>query len=1461
MMQMNLTLHHLCRCVVTCFVLSTIVLFPNVLKSQCSLACSGTVQVSLDSNCEAELTPDMVLNDAMTSCPDGIFHVMVEDHYGNQIVFPEITDADGNIIPVIDASLIGEDVFAKILDTESGNSCWGNLIVEDKIPPILACENDTIPCNQISDYVPEVVNNCDDSEFTLVSEQVFPLDCDTLFIKRIDRTYIATDGSGNVSAPCTVSIFLERFDFDTLTCPANFLKVDDTALECSDTFLRDENGHPHPDVTGVPTAYGEDLWPNVDFYCNIGVFYTDLELPTPDCVTKIMRTWEIREWWCNQEIDSLCLQVIEIVDSEGPTITCPNDMTITTNTTMDYNDPVIGHLTCGGLVQLPTLPVSDLCSDEISVTVDFPGGFLYTNGGQAILPMGRHLITYTAYDDCYNATPCTFFIDVVDETAPVAICTQFTTVSLTNDGQAHVYAEVFDNGSYDDCKLWNTVVKRMNPDPCNCEVPHFDGFEYLGDRGGKYYFLSDRAVPGWLAKKEAQCYEGTVAITNTAGEFNWLHAQVSPELDPNEAYYIGLERHYGDFLWADGTPLTFSNWGVGEPNNIGGEENCVEVWPNGDWNDVPCHEEMRYVMEISNVCGFNEFATFCCADIGEETMVIFRTIDYYGNHNDCMVSVEVQDKLAPTISCPPHMIVECTEDFDIDNLAITFGEATASDNCNVMMEETAVFDINQCNLGTITRTFTATDDGGRQSSCSQIIYIENNDPFFINKLNPLDPNDDIVWPVDVTMEGCNSPDDFGPDVTGSPVFLEDECDLVGANFEDEVFTFNTNNQENACFKILRTWTVIDWCQFTNGQYVTCSYTQVIKINNSEDPEITSDCSPVSTCTYDSDCLSGNISLTATATDDCTATADLQWEYVVDANNDGSFDFLPVTGFGGTADASGDYPVGSHRILYTFRDRCGNKISCEQLFSVVNCKAPTPYCLNGLAVDLMPVDTDGDGDIDTGEVELWASDFDAGSYHTCPQYDVVVSFTPDINDKNMLFTCADFGEAQVMIYATAVDPITGEPILDIDGNPLQSFCNTFVDVQDNMGACTGLLPEGRIIGNITTEMEENLEEVSVELEGSEFNATMTDVDGMYAFPSMIVGGSYSVDPTKDINPLNGVSTLDLVLIQRHVLGLNAIESPYKIIAADINKDDKVTAVDLVELRKLILGIYDTYPENESWRFVDRDYTFVDNNPLDEAFPESYLIDNFVSDMTVNFVGVKVGDVNNTAATQLNSGSVIENRSSENLELTTEATISTAGDVILIPVYAKQASLMGMQFTMELNGIQIQNIRSGQLTITEANYAVLSQDVVSFSWGAIENVNVDSNAPIFTIEASAKYNVNIENAIELTSAITRAEAYNVNQEVMDITLNSRSVEQVYSLAQNTPNPFTKNTVIEFVIPTDQAVTIAIHDVSGKLVTEIKGNYSKGVNRVEFDAEEVNAQGILYYSMKSGEFTTTKKMVVIK
>jgi hypothetical protein len=130
------------------------------------------------------------------------------------------------------------------------------------------------------------------------------------------------------------------------------------------------------------------------------------------------------------------------------------------------------------------------------------------------------------------------------------------------------------------------------------------------------------------------------------------------------------------------------------------------------------------------------------------------------------------------------------------------------------------------------------------------------------------------------------------------------------------------------------------------------------------PEFLTDQPDIDRCN-DFDCGGLFVELIQRAEDDCTPDDLLQYSWAIDFGNNQTIDEGPYSGLGAVIDASRVYPLGHHRIIYTFEDRCGNRTVREQLLHLNSCKAPVPVCINGLSTDLMPVDTDGDGIEDTG----------------------------------------------------------------------------------------------------------------------------------------------------------------------------------------------------------------------------------------------------------------------------------------------------------------------------------------------------------------------------------------------------------------------------------------------------------------------------------------------------------------
>lgn len=169
----------------------------------------------------------------------------------------------------------------------------------------------------------------------------------------------------------------------------------------------------------------------------------------------------------------------------------------------------------------------------------------------------------------------------------------------------------------------------------------------------------------------------------------------------------------------------------------------------------------------------------------------------------------------------------------------------------------------------------------------------------------------------------------------------------------------------------------------------------------------------------------------------------------------------------------------------------------------------------------------------------------------------------------------------------------------------------------------------ISGNVQTHDGVPMPGVKITVTGDASASILTDDQGNYSFQNIPQGGNYTIAASHDSNDLEGVSTFDLVLITKHILGLEPLNSPWKIIAADANKSNSVTTFDIVEIRKLILGIYSSFPNNTSWRFFPASASFIDPaQPFNGTFPpEAIPITNLQADFTNgNFKGLKVGNVN-------------------------------------------------------------------------------------------------------------------------------------------------------------------------------------------------------------------------------------------
>lgn len=93
------------------------------------------------------------------------------------------------------------------------------------------------------------------------------------------------------------------------------------------------------------------------------------------------------------------------------------------------------------------------------------------------------------------------------------------------------------------------------------------------------------------------------------------------------------------------------------------------------------------------------------------------------------------------------------------------------------------------------------------------------------------------------------------------------------------------------------------------------------------------------------------------------------------------------------------------------------------------------------------------------------------------------------------------------------------------------------------------------------------------------------------------------------------------------------------------------------------------------------------------------------------------------------------------------------------------------------------------------------------------------------------------------------------------NNNEIPSSYKLEQNYPNPFNPSTNIKFSLPNSGVVKLVVYDATGREVASLlNDNLNAGVYTVNFDASSLSS-GVYFYSITSGNFTETKKMLLVK
>jgi len=303
-----------------------------------------------------------------------------------------------------------------------------------------------------------------------------------------------------------------------------------------------------------------------------------------------------------------------------------------------------------------------------------------------------------------------------------------------------------------------------------------------------------------------------------------------------------------------------------------------------------------------------------------------------------------------------------------------------------------------------------------------------------------------------------------------------------------------------------------------------------------------------------------------------------------------------------------------------------------------------------------------------------------------------------------------------------------------------------------------------------------------------------------------------------------------------------------------------------LRKLILGIFETLPNNTSWRFVDEEHTFLDaQNPWMTAIGETYEIDDLQTDMTIDFIGVKIGDVNNSVIANANEAKVDSRSSRWALTLNTPKQSLEQGEkataVFKSDSYER---VSGWQGTIEFDAskVEVLEINGKAITLSDDNYYLGRQGegwlTISYHNNEIQDMDIDDE--IFEIVYRAKTSFKNENLFELTSKVTQAEAYRGYNEEVNFSI-SESIEELAAILNVSPNPWTDYATVYFKMAKAGKGRWEMYDVNGRLIYTKSENYAQGDQTLIVKRTDINVSGIVYIKLITDDTIAEYKMMVIE
>ena len=346
------------------------------------------------------------------------------------------------------------------------------------------------------------------------------------------------------------------------------------------------------------------------------------------------------------------------------------------------------------------------------------------------------------------------------------------------------------------------------------------------------------------------------------------------------------------------------------------------------------------------------------------------------------------------------------------------------------------------------------------------------------------------------------------------------------------------------------------------------------------------------------------------------------------------------------------------------------------------------------------------------------------------------------------------------------------------------------------------PTAIVSGGINTIVGAGLSGVEIKFTGATDTTIISDDNGQFQTGSLLANESYTVSLEKNTNAVNGVTTLDIVLVSKHILGIDTFTTNHQEIAADVNRSGTVTTFDLVQMRQLILGVNDSFANAPSWVFEPSEITISDLSELGN----------------LSFTGIKIGDLNGSA--NPNGLLVLEKRNSpSDFTLSVLNQEFEVGETVLLTLNATDLSkIQGYQFSLGFDPsvLRLDAITESDLHQLYGGYFNLKsqeEGLISTSWDKQKD---QFGQLLFTLPFKAIKAGVLSEVIDINSTLTHMEAFNLEEELLAINLTFESVDAIKENKISLfPNPTSNESTLKLNLEKAENIEIFILNLAGQVV----------------------------------------------